>query len=167
MDSYLICLVFSGLVFFLVCFVALGDQRNFQVPSLVKCHCLSDCSFIFCWILCEPFILFIQLFFTKLVLFYFISFAVILSNYYDLPFNDILDWRKFSVILKESDVYQLKQILKDIPNEKFLALHKNLIKVRASPLQLKLIRFVIEISIFPIAICPFLLTSMRSWLKKL
>lgn len=55
---------------------------------------------------------------------------VILSNYYDLPFNDILDWRKFSVILKESDVYQLKQILKDIPDEKFLALHKNLIKVQ-------------------------------------
>lgn len=131
MDSYLICLVFSGLVLVLVCFVVLGVQRNFQVPSLVKCHCLSDCSFIFCWILCEPFILFIQLFFTKLVLFYFISFAVILSNYYDLPFNDILDWQKFSVVLKESDVYQLKQILKDIPDEKFLALHKNLIKVKS------------------------------------
>ncbi|XP_060970349.1 probable glycosyltransferase At5g03795 isoform X1 [Cannabis sativa] len=55
---------------------------------------------------------------------------VILSNYYDLPFNDILDWRKFSVVLKESDVYQLKQILKDIPDEEFLALHRNLIQVR-------------------------------------
>lgn len=55
--------------------------------------------------------------------------AVILSNYYDLPFNDVLDWKKFSVILKESDVYQLKPILKDIPDEKFLALHRNLVKV--------------------------------------
>ncbi|KAI4314439.1 hypothetical protein L6164_027347 [Bauhinia variegata] len=55
---------------------------------------------------------------------------VILSNYYDLPFNDILDWRKFCVILKESDVYQLKQILKDISYEDFVKLHKNLVKVQ-------------------------------------
>ncbi|RZC67210.1 hypothetical protein C5167_010895 [Papaver somniferum] len=41
---------------------------------------------------------------------------VILSDYYDLPFNDILNWRKFSVILKEND---------DIPEEQFVALHKN------------------------------------------
>ncbi|XP_075656339.1 putative glycosyltransferase At5g03795 [Castanea sativa] len=55
---------------------------------------------------------------------------VILSNYYDLPFNDILDWHKFAVILKEHDVYQLKQILKDIPDAEFVALHKNLVKVQ-------------------------------------
>ncbi|PRQ48433.1 putative xylogalacturonan beta-1,3-xylosyltransferase [Rosa chinensis] len=55
---------------------------------------------------------------------------VILSNYYDLPFNDILDWRKFSVILTEKDVYQLKQILKAIPYSEFLTLHKNLMKVQ-------------------------------------
>ncbi|KAJ0966237.1 hypothetical protein J5N97_027375 [Dioscorea zingiberensis] len=55
---------------------------------------------------------------------------VILSNYYDLPFNDILDWQKFSLILKESDVYQLKSILKSVSYEKFLALHKNLVEVQ-------------------------------------
>ncbi|CAL5323721.1 unnamed protein product [Camellia sinensis] len=55
---------------------------------------------------------------------------VILSNYYDLPFNDILDWRKFSVVLKEIDVYRLKQILKDISDAEFVALHKNLVKVQ-------------------------------------
>ncbi|XP_071707319.1 probable glycosyltransferase At5g03795 [Rutidosis leptorrhynchoides] len=55
---------------------------------------------------------------------------VILSNYYDLPFNDILDWGKFSVILKEKDVYDLKQILKDISNEQFVTLHNNLVKVQ-------------------------------------
>ncbi|XP_073102098.1 probable glycosyltransferase At5g03795 isoform X1 [Elaeis guineensis] len=53
---------------------------------------------------------------------------VILSNYYDLPFNDILDWHKFSLILKESDVYQLKSILKAISHEEFIALHKSLVK---------------------------------------
>lgn len=56
--------------------------------------------------------------------------AVILSDYYDLPFNDILDWRKFSVIVKERDVYQLKQILKDISDMEFIKLHKNLIQVQ-------------------------------------
>ncbi|PIA56249.1 hypothetical protein AQUCO_00700529v1 [Aquilegia coerulea] len=55
---------------------------------------------------------------------------VILSDYYDLPFNDILNWRKFSVILKESDVYRLKYILKEIPDEEFVALHTNLVKVQ-------------------------------------
>ena len=59
----------------------------------------------------------------------FFSFSVILSNYYDLPFNDILDWKKFAVILKEKDVYQLKSILKSIPHEEFLALHKRLVEV--------------------------------------
>ncbi|KAE8709473.1 tRNA/rRNA methyltransferase family protein [Hibiscus syriacus] len=54
---------------------------------------------------------------------------VILSNYYDLPFNDILDWRKFAVVLRENDVYQLKQILKNISHEDFVSLHNNLIKV--------------------------------------
>ncbi|KAJ6366400.1 hypothetical protein OIU77_002894 [Salix suchowensis] len=40
---------------------------------------------------------------------------VILSDYYDVPFKDILDWKKFSVIIKEIDVYQLKKILAEIP----------------------------------------------------
>ncbi|GER34515.1 exostosin family protein [Striga asiatica] len=55
---------------------------------------------------------------------------VILSNYYDLPFNDILNWHKFSVVLKEKDVYQLKQILKNITQEEFVMLHNNLVKVQ-------------------------------------
>ncbi|XP_057492030.1 probable glycosyltransferase At5g03795 [Actinidia eriantha] len=55
---------------------------------------------------------------------------VILCNYYDLPFNDILDWRKFSVILKENDVYQLKQRLKETSHVEFADLHNNLVKVQ-------------------------------------
>ncbi|XP_057763242.1 probable glycosyltransferase At5g03795 isoform X2 [Arachis stenosperma] len=55
---------------------------------------------------------------------------VILSNYYDLPFNDIIDWRKFAVVLKESDVYQLKQILKNISHAEFVSLHNNLVKIQ-------------------------------------
>ncbi|KAL7002974.1 hypothetical protein U1Q18_004134 [Sarracenia purpurea var. burkii] len=55
---------------------------------------------------------------------------VILSDYYDLPFNDILDWRKFSVILNERDVYRLKYILKNVSDSEFITLHHNLIKVQ-------------------------------------
>ncbi|KAL4599718.1 hypothetical protein ACB092_11G146300, partial [Castanea dentata] len=55
---------------------------------------------------------------------------VILLNYYDLPFNDIIDWQKFAVVLEEHDVYWLKQILKDIADAEFVALHKNLVKVQ-------------------------------------
>jgi hypothetical protein len=55
--------------------------------------------------------------------------VVILSDYYDLPFNDVLDWRKFAVVLKERDVYELKSILKSISQEEFVALHKSLVQV--------------------------------------
>ncbi|XP_078182191.1 putative glycosyltransferase At5g03795 [Carex rostrata] len=55
---------------------------------------------------------------------------VILSDYYDLPFNDILDWSKFSLILKERDVYQLKDILKSVSHDQFVALHNNLVEVQ-------------------------------------
>jgi len=55
--------------------------------------------------------------------------TVIMSNYYDLPFNDILDWRKFSVILKERDVYRLKDILKSMSDKNFMILNQNLVKV--------------------------------------
>ncbi|WVY92765.1 hypothetical protein V8G54_031853 [Vigna mungo] len=56
--------------------------------------------------------------------------TVIMSNYYDLPFNDILDWRKFSVILKETDVYRLKDILKSISPKHFMILNQNLVKIQ-------------------------------------
>lgn len=58
-----------------------------------------------------------------------VIFAVILSDYYDLPFNDIVDWHKFAVVLREKDVYELKQILKNITQDKFVTLHNNLVKV--------------------------------------
>lgn len=54
---------------------------------------------------------------------------MILSDYYDLPFNDIVNWHKFAVVLREKDVYDLKQILKNITQEEFVTLHNNLVKV--------------------------------------
>ncbi|EPS72202.1 exostosin family protein [Genlisea aurea] len=55
---------------------------------------------------------------------------VIVSDYYDLPFNDVLNWRRFAVVVKEKDVYQLKQILKNITQQQFVSLHGSLVKVQ-------------------------------------
>ncbi|KAG5242020.1 glycosyltransferase [Salix suchowensis] len=55
---------------------------------------------------------------------------VILSDYYDLPFNDVLDWNNFSVILKEEHVPNLEKILKEIPEENYKKMHQNLLQVR-------------------------------------
>ncbi|KAK7412174.1 hypothetical protein VNO78_03624 [Psophocarpus tetragonolobus] len=55
---------------------------------------------------------------------------VIMSNYYDMPFNDILDWSKFSVVLKETDVYQLKDILRSISEKHVITLNQNIVKIQ-------------------------------------
>ncbi|EEE66077.1 hypothetical protein OsJ_22095 [Oryza sativa Japonica Group] len=55
---------------------------------------------------------------------------VILSDYYDLRFSGILNWRKFAVVLKESDVYELKSILKSLSQKEFVSLHKSLVQVQ-------------------------------------
>ncbi|KAL0365227.1 UNVERIFIED_CONTAM: putative glycosyltransferase [Sesamum angustifolium] len=55
---------------------------------------------------------------------------IILADYFELPFNDVLDWLKFSVILSEEDVYDLKYILKEKAGEEYSRLHSNLIKVQ-------------------------------------
>ncbi|KAJ6741077.1 hypothetical protein OIU79_001078, partial [Salix purpurea] len=55
---------------------------------------------------------------------------VILSDYYDLPFNDVLDWNNFSVILKEEHAPNLEKILKEIPEENYKKMHQNLLQVR-------------------------------------
>lgn len=55
---------------------------------------------------------------------------VILSDYYDLPFNDILNWRKFSIILKEKDVAHLKRVLQTVTDQQYKALHHSLRQVQ-------------------------------------
>eukprot|EP00249_Psilotum_nudum_P012814 c24003_g1_i1 orf=582-1481(-) len=55
---------------------------------------------------------------------------VILSDYYDLPFNDVLNWHKFSLILRERDVVNLKAILQSVTSEQYLALHDGVRQVQ-------------------------------------
>ncbi|XP_073120316.1 probable glycosyltransferase At5g03795, partial [Henckelia pumila] len=55
---------------------------------------------------------------------------VILGDHFDLPFVDILEWRKFALLLKEADVYILKDILKAKAGAEYRMLHNNLLKVQ-------------------------------------
>ncbi|XP_038709469.1 probable glycosyltransferase At3g42180 isoform X2 [Tripterygium wilfordii] len=55
---------------------------------------------------------------------------VILYEDYELPFGDILDWTKFSVIINKDDAYRVEQILEAIPDSKFSELHNNIRKVQ-------------------------------------
>lgn len=56
--------------------------------------------------------------------------AVILSDWYDLPFNDVLNWRKFALVLRERDVYTLKPILESVNSSQYAALHAGVRQVR-------------------------------------
>lgn len=55
---------------------------------------------------------------------------VIISNHYDLPFTDILNWKSFSVIVPTLDIPLLKEILKRINSDEYLRLQSNVLKVR-------------------------------------
>lgn len=55
---------------------------------------------------------------------------VVISNYYDLPFANILDWSKFSIIVNQQDMPLLKNILMSVTEEMYLNLYRNLCMVR-------------------------------------
>lgn len=55
---------------------------------------------------------------------------VIIANYYDLPFADVLNWKSFSVFFNTLDMPLLKKVLKAISPEEYLMLQSNVLKVR-------------------------------------
>ncbi|XVE62564.1 hypothetical protein DITRI_Ditri06bG0128100 [Diplodiscus trichospermus] len=55
---------------------------------------------------------------------------IIIANYYDLPFADILNWKSFSVAVVTVDIPLLKQILQRITSDEYLRLQCNVLKVR-------------------------------------
>ncbi|KAG2706318.1 hypothetical protein I3843_05G087900 [Carya illinoinensis] len=55
---------------------------------------------------------------------------VIISNHYELPFANILDWSKFSVIINHGEISLTKQRLLSIPRRKYLNMFHNLRRVR-------------------------------------
>lgn len=55
---------------------------------------------------------------------------VIIANHYDLPFADILNWQRFSIIVATLDIPFLNRILAGISNDEYANLHKNVLEVR-------------------------------------
>ncbi|KAF7819274.1 putative glycosyltransferase [Senna tora] len=55
---------------------------------------------------------------------------VVLADYYDLPFTDVLNWKSFSVVVNAVDIPLLKKVLKGITSQEYLTLQSNVMKVR-------------------------------------
>ncbi|XP_050219273.1 probable glycosyltransferase At5g11130 [Mercurialis annua] len=55
---------------------------------------------------------------------------VIISDYYYLPFSEVLDWSKFSVHIPVARIPEIKTILQKIPMEKYLRMQKRVIQVQ-------------------------------------
>ncbi|CAK8542849.1 unnamed protein product [Lathyrus sativus] len=56
---------------------------------------------------------------------------VIVADYYDLPFVDVLNWKSFSVVVTALDIPFLKKILKGVVSSgEYLKLKRNVLKVR-------------------------------------
>ncbi|KAJ7513358.1 hypothetical protein O6H91_24G002400 [Diphasiastrum complanatum] len=55
---------------------------------------------------------------------------VVIADYYDLPFNDILDWKQFSVVVTASDIPRLKAILTGISNAEYVRMHNFVMELR-------------------------------------
>ncbi|KAG8636339.1 probable glycosyltransferase At5g25310 [Manihot esculenta] len=55
---------------------------------------------------------------------------VILSNYYVLPFSDVLRWDAFSVQVNVSEIPRLKEVLSSVPEDKYKNLKEGLRAVR-------------------------------------
>ncbi|ONK66290.1 uncharacterized protein A4U43_C06F6170 [Asparagus officinalis] len=50
---------------------------------------------------------------------------VIIADNFVLPFDEVLDWSVFSVVVAEKDIPQLKDILLKITSEKYVDMHEN------------------------------------------
>lgn len=55
---------------------------------------------------------------------------VIIANHYDLPFQDILNWRRFSIIVATLDIPLLRKTLEAVSEEEYSILRSNVMKVR-------------------------------------
>jgi hypothetical protein len=55
---------------------------------------------------------------------------IIIADYHDLPFNDVLDWRRFSLVVTHEDIPRLKDIIKAVSDEQYVQMQANVMQVR-------------------------------------
>ncbi|EYU18173.1 hypothetical protein MIMGU_mgv1a009927mg [Erythranthe guttata] len=55
---------------------------------------------------------------------------VIIANHYDLPFQDIINWNSFSIVIATLDIPLLKKILQGTSFDEFSILRDNVLKAR-------------------------------------
>lgn len=55
---------------------------------------------------------------------------VVIANHYDLPFQDILDWTKFSIVISSLDIPLLKKTLEAVTDEQYAELHSQVLQAR-------------------------------------
>ena len=55
---------------------------------------------------------------------------VLISDYYVLPFSDVLNWKSFSVEVPVKDVPNLKKILMRIPTRQYIRMQRRVVQVR-------------------------------------
>lgn len=55
---------------------------------------------------------------------------VVLADYYDLPYADILEWNSFAVVVSTVDIPALKRILEGIGDEEYVRLQRNVMRVQ-------------------------------------
>lgn len=55
---------------------------------------------------------------------------VIIADYYDLPWQDILDWSKFSVVVTHDDIPLLRTRLEAVSDERYAELQRNVMVAR-------------------------------------
>ncbi|KAJ7971902.1 Exostosin-like [Quillaja saponaria] len=81
---------------------------------------------------------------------------VIIANYYDLPFTDVLNWKSFSVVVATLDIPLLKKILKGISSKEYLTLQSNVLKVRKH----------FQWHLFPVHYDAFYMVMYELWLRR-
>jgi xylogalacturonan beta-1,3-xylosyltransferase len=55
---------------------------------------------------------------------------VIISDHYNLPFSDVLDWSQFSVQIPVEKIPEIKTILRGISYDEYLKMQKGVMKVQ-------------------------------------
>lgn len=86
---------------------------------------------------------------------------VLISNHYDLPFANVLDWSKFSIIVSQGDIGLLKYILTSVVSQQmYMNLYKNLRVVRNH------FRWHTDANVLPTTYDSFHMTAYQLWLRR-